>query len=117
MDNKESEIISAVVANSELPMENIVYDEVHTTATDIPIVSHGNICYDTAHSVAAELPMENIVYDDVPTTATEENIVSLVIIFAMLRLVPWQQNYQWKIVSPKTMFAMMKIRLQLLQIL
>ncbi len=55
MERKESEAVYAAIA--ELPMENIVYDDVRATTTDIPmdnIVSHDNICYDNAHTMAAE---------------------------------------------------------------
>ncbi len=43
-------------------MENIVYDDVHTSATDIRmdnIVSCGNICYDNAPAIKSELAINN----------------------------------------------------------
>ncbi len=48
-------------------MENIVYDDVHTSATDIPmdnIVSCGNICYDNVPAIESELAINNSISKD-----------------------------------------------------
>ncbi len=64
MERKDTEDILYEVVE-ELPMENIVYDDVHTSATDIPmdniiiIVSCGNICYDNAAAIKSELAINN----------------------------------------------------------
>ncbi len=55
-------IIILYAAIEELPMENIVYDDVHTSETDIPmdnIVSCGHICYDNAPAIESELAINN----------------------------------------------------------
>ncbi len=66
MEKRDDENIYAMV--EELPMNNIVYDDVHTTTTDISMISRGNICYDNPHAMAAELPISksDICYDQVP---------------------------------------------------
>ncbi len=66
MERKDSEDI-LYAAIEELPMENIVYDDVHTSATDIPmdnIVSCGNICYDNAPAIKSELAINNSISKD-----------------------------------------------------
>ncbi len=67
MERKDTEDNIYAAVEELLPMENIVYDDVHTSATDIAIeniVSCSNICYDNAPAIKSELAINNSISKD-----------------------------------------------------